>query len=102
MDAETCDMCGKMLLADEDTRYVVRIEVFAAYDPMELTEDDLRRDRAADIAQLLARMEQMNPQELEDQVYKKFVFDLCPACQRKYLANPLRTRQPPDSKARMD
>ena len=89
MDGETCDMCGKVLLADEDTRYVVRIEVFAAYDPLELTEDDLSRDRAADIEQLLKRMEQMNPQELQDQVYKRVVFDLCPACQRKYLARPL-------------
>ena len=38
-----CDLCGKTLLPDEDVRYIVRIEVFAAADPLELTEEDLKR-----------------------------------------------------------
>jgi len=89
VDNVTCDMCGKMLLEDENTRYIVRIEVFAAYDTMELTTDQVGRDPSEEMARLLDVMECMDPQELEDQVYKSFRFDLCPACQRKYLANPL-------------
>ncbi len=85
----TCDMCGKPLLVDEETRYVVRIEVVAAYDPMEITADDLKESRIDEIRALLKRMETMDPQELEDQVYKKLTFDLCPGCRKKYIENPL-------------
>jgi len=87
----TCDMCGKTLLADEDTRYVVRIEAYAAYDPMEITTNDLREDRTDEIQDLLERMETMDPDALNDQVYKTFRFDLCPACHAAYIQDPLRT-----------
>ncbi len=107
MDGFTCDMCDKVLLADEDTRYIARIEVFAAYDPMEIAPSDLRKDRSDEIARLLEQLREADPRELQDQVYKSFQFDLCPACQKKYLADPLPERpggqkgqgtsQPPDS-----
>jgi len=84
-----CDMCGKPLLVDSDVRYVVKIEVFAAYDPMELTADDLGRDYMEEIRELARELSKAEPQELEDQVYKSFLFDLCPECQKKYLKAPL-------------
>jgi len=92
MDGFTCDMCGKVLLADEDTRYIARIEVFAAYDPMEIAPGDVQTDRSDEIAQLLEQLREADPQELQDQVYKSFQFDLCPTCQKKYLADPLPER----------
>jgi DNA-binding GntR family transcriptional regulator len=85
-----CDLCGKTLMADEDVRYVVRIEVFAAADPMELTEEDLKKDLRKALRELVARMEHMDPEEAQDQVYRCFHFELCPGCQRKYLKDPLR------------
>ena len=85
-----CDLCGKPLLVDSDVRYVVKIEVFAAYDPMELTVEDLKRDRLKEIRELVRRLSEMEPQELEDQVYKSFTFDMCPECQKTYLKDPLR------------
>jgi hypothetical protein len=42
-------------MADEDMRYVVRIEVFAAADPMELTEEDLKKDLRKALRELSAR-----------------------------------------------
>ena len=60
MDGITCDMCGKPLLVDEPARYEVRIEVYAAYDPLELTPDDLARDTRAEIHALLERMKAGN------------------------------------------
>jgi hypothetical protein len=95
MDGIVCDMCGKELLTDEDTRYVVKIQVYAAYDPMELTADDVARDRSNELAELLRQLESMNADELEDQVARCFEFDLCPACQKKYLAEPLPGVKPP-------
>ncbi|NIA20688.1 MAG: hypothetical protein GWP05_01700 [Anaerolineaceae bacterium] len=89
MDGFTCDMCGKVLLADEDTRYVARIEVFAAYDPMEIAPGDMQTDRSDEMARLLERLREADPRELQDQVYKSFQFDFCPGCQKKYLADPL-------------
>jgi len=89
MDGLTCDLCGKALLVDEPVRYEARIQVVAAYDPLELTADDLRCDRRAEIRALIARMADMDPQELEDAVHKEFRFDLCMACQRRYIRDPL-------------
>ena len=89
MDDFTCDICGKVLLADENTRYIVKIEVFAAYDPLELTRQDIEGDHEAEMARLLAQMRNMSTEQLEDQVYRSFRFDLCPSCQAKYLAQPL-------------
>jgi len=85
----TCDMCGKTLLADEDTRFVVKVEVYAAYDPMEITEEDLREDHGDEISDLLAELEDADPEELENKVYKTFRFDLCPECHEAYLKDPL-------------
>jgi hypothetical protein len=85
----TCDMCGKPLLTDEDVRYVVKIEVYAAYDPMEVTEDELDEDHLNDMNELVEQMEGSETEELEDQVYKSFRFDLCPTCQQRYLRDPL-------------
>jgi hypothetical protein len=85
----TCDLCGKTLQAEEDTRYVVKIEVYAAYDPMEISGDDLREDHDDEIQGLLAQMEDMDAEDLEDQVFKTFRFDLCPECHEAYLKDPL-------------
>ena len=85
----TCDMCGKTLLSDEDVRYVVKVEVYAAYDPLEITDEDLKKDHKQEIADLLSDMNGMDAEELEEGVYKRLRFDLCAACQRRYLANPL-------------
>lgn len=84
-----CDMCGKGLLLDEDVRYEVQIEVKSAYDPLELTTSDFARDFQKEMSHLLEKMRNRSPQELEDEVYKLFKFDLCLTCQKKFLKNPL-------------
>lgn len=94
MDHLTCDLCGKPLLATEPARYEVRIQVYAAYDPLELTPDDLARDPRAEIRALLEKLEHMDPQEVEESVYKEFLFDLCMGCQKRYLLAPLPGRPP--------
>ena len=92
MDGISCDGCGTGLLIDADVRYLVKIEVYAAYDPMEITRQDLVRDQHRDMARLIREMEGMDPQALEDQVYRQFQFDLCPKCQEAYLKDPLGLR----------
>jgi len=89
VDGISCDGCGAGLLIDDDVRYLVKIEVFAAYDPMEISREDLARDPRSEMDRLLEKMRFMDPQELEDQVYKRLQLDLCPRCQRAYLRDPL-------------
>ena len=84
-----CDICGKTLLLDEDVRYIVNIEVFAAADPMELTADDLKKDFRKEYRELIQRLRKMDPEKVQDTVYRHFRFELCPACQKNYLKDPL-------------
>ena len=84
----TCDSCGKELRAGED-RYVVKIEVFAAHDPAELTEADLDEDHMEAVSQLIQQMEEEEvPQALEP-ASRQLRYDLCPECRKRYLRDPL-------------
>jgi hypothetical protein len=85
----TCDLCGKDLTASGDSRYVVKIEAYAGFDPTQITEEDLDDDHMEAVSQLLQRDEGLTPQELEAQVRKGFRFDLCPTCHEKFLKDPL-------------
>jgi len=99
MQKMTCDRCGKLLLIDESVRYEVVIEVKSAYDPMEITISDLARDKKAEIKHLINRIADADPQELADQVYKRFIFDLCPKCQREYIRNPIPHHEQPEEES---
>ena len=88
----TCDMCGKVLLADDDVHYVVKIEVYAAYDPIELSEEDLEQDYTEEINELCEELEEADQQEEEEKVYKTFRFDLCAGCHEQFLRDPLAAR----------
>lgn len=84
-DGISCDRCSRSLLVEEKVRYVCEVKVYAAYDILELTPEDLARDRTAEIAQLLAIIEKADPEELMDEVARTFKLDLCPPCQRELL-----------------
>jgi hypothetical protein len=85
----TCDGCGRSIPGRDEPRYEVRIEVKAAADPLQVTTEDLERDFRAEITELLGRMEGLSAAEAQDQVYRVFHFDLCPACQHRYIEDPL-------------
>jgi len=90
MDRLTCDVCGNGLLLDGEVRYEVKIEVVSAYDPMEVTDEDLARDHEAEMKALVEKMKDMTQEQAMDPVYRAFRFDLCGRCQREYLRDPLR------------
>lgn len=89
----SCDLCGKELLPQGDDRYVVKIEVFAAHDPRELTEADLDEDHMEAVSQLLHDAQDNADLETETPSNKKFRYDLCPECQKKFLRDPLGKEQ---------
>jgi hypothetical protein len=89
MNHRICDHCGKELLKDNEVRYEVKIEIKAAYDPLNVTDRDLEKDFRQEIARVLQQLQNLSLAEAQDQVYRLFEFDLCPACQRAYIENPL-------------
>lgn len=88
MDTAVCDLCGADLLGRE-LRYVVEIKVYAGCDPLEITAADLSRDLRAEMNELVKKLKRAEPESLEEEVYTELRFDLCPACRRRYLAEPL-------------
>jgi hypothetical protein len=83
-----CDGCGKELRAGED-HHVVKIEVYAAHDPAELTEDDLDEDHMEAVSQLIRELEDLDePPDLEPPS-RQMRYDLCGDCRKRYLRDPL-------------
>ena len=89
MDGLSCDMCGNELLLDDDVRYVAEIQVYAAYDPLEITAADLRQDFTKKIRELIEKLKSVSKEDAESSVYQAFTFDLCARCRREYAAHPL-------------
>ncbi|MGQ0634684.1 MAG: hypothetical protein ACT4QC_08740 [Planctomycetaceae bacterium] len=81
----SCDLCGQPL---EDRRYVVRMEVFPAFDHDALTEADLDADHLQEVANEIHEMEATGA-ALDDASTKSYRFDLCPRCHEKYAKDPL-------------
>lgn len=87
----SCDLCGREI---REERYTAKIEVAAAFDPDELTEEDLDTDHLDQIAESLAEMETTGDFDLEETGPRNFEFDLCPNCCRRFLKAPLGPARP--------
>jgi hypothetical protein len=81
----SCDLCGQPL---DDRRFIVRMEVFPAFDPHDITEEDLDADHLQEVADELREME-VTGGVVEDLSPKSFRFDLCPRCHARYTKDPL-------------
>ena len=88
-----CDRCGQPLEKGQ-LRYTVKIQVFAAYDELEVSGKDLLKSHKAEIQRLIEQTSHMTEEELMREVYVELRFDLCRECQREYLKQPI--PQPPD------
>jgi len=88
MITRVCDRCGQPI-EDGTLRYEARIQVFAAYDPLEISFDDLTQDHSAEIAKIVEQCKDLTEEDLMRDVYLDFHFDLCRPCQRAYIKDPL-------------
>jgi len=86
-----CDKCGVPLGPGDGDRFIVLIEAYAAAEPIEFSADDLTADRSEEWRSLVTRLHRADPDELEDQTYRRRRFDLCPPCHRNFLRHPLGT-----------
>ena len=81
-----CDRCSA-LIEHPRARFAMRLELFAAYDGLEIrsAEDLEKRNLKAEIQQLLDEMKEMDPSQLERDVYARYEFDLCKKCRDHWL-----------------
>jgi hypothetical protein len=84
----TCDLCGKELGTGAD-HYVVKIEVFAAHDPAEITEADLEEDHMEAVSQMLQDAEDHGGAERIEPASQQFRYDMCPECRKRFVRDPL-------------
>jgi hypothetical protein len=89
-------MCGVRIERNE-LRYALKMSIFAAYDTLQIELSDLEKDCEDEIRKLVESMEDMNPKELEEDVFKQFKFDLCRRCQQRFIKKPLGTRRDEDA-----
>ncbi len=82
-----CDMCGKSLVPEEDDRYVVKIEIYAACDSMEVDDDEGLIDDFEEEDE--EAVDTIDPEEMDGVEYKPFRYDLCSKCHSRYMQDPL-------------
>ena len=88
-----CDFCGE-LLEEGRPRFICRGELFCGFEGLEI-DDDLDRSPESiqqEIQQLIQELEKRPEQELTDEVYYPFAFDLCRRC-RDQLYRFLKSRR---------
>jgi hypothetical protein len=85
---EYCDRCGQPI-AQGALRFVVRLQVFAAADTLEVTAAELLDHPQERIEELLRQCEGLTEEQLMEDVYVEREYDLCPACKRRFMEHPL-------------
>ena len=83
-----CDRCGRALDPEEDLRYVVKMEIYAAMDQFCVEGSDDDRDHLLEIHEILEQVHDADDGIGED-VYRKVRLDLCCECHRKFIKDPL-------------
>lgn len=88
----SCDCC-KRILSPEELRYVVKIEVAAAIDPVDIAPDGDDRDHLEEVDEVLAQLEEMDDPMISDDILQYMRFDLCSECRKHFIGNPLSRRK---------
>jgi len=84
----SCDLCKRPLDPQDDLRYVVKIEVYAALDQeQEVIEED--QDNLLEMQEVFQRLDDHADETISAEVYQTMRFDLCPDCRKRFAKNPL-------------
>lgn len=82
----SCDLCGRVIPRE---RYEAKVEIAAAFDPEELTEDDLDADHLQSIAESLEILDDSCEFDAAAVEPKTLRFDLCLQCMKRFARDPL-------------
>lgn len=83
-----CDKCGTRMGANDSQRFIVKIEVYAAAGHVDVTASD-DEQHESQLQRVMQELADADPDEIEDQTYRSFRFDVCDVCRRGLLAKPL-------------
>ena len=83
-----CDKCGLPMKANDSSRFIVKMEVFAAAGHVDLDSGADPKNREA-LADVLKQLASADPDEIENRTYRCFRFDVCDRCRRALLDHPL-------------
>ena len=87
-DRVTCELCDRAV--PKHMSFVVRMDVFADPTIPPLSTEDLEQMNFGEsLRKLMDEMKGMTADDLQDGVHRRFEFRLCPACQKRFLANPM-------------
>ena len=67
----SCDRCKRTLDAEQDLRYVVRIEIHAAMEPVEVDEFEDDRDHLVEIQEILERLDDAESDAIGDDILSR-------------------------------
>jgi len=82
----TCDRCKKTIDVTNEIRFVVSIEVQAAFGA---DETDVQHEHLDELSEALCELNSEEQEEISHQVYEKRSFDLCDTCRTEYGENLL-------------
>jgi hypothetical protein len=84
----SCDLCGKGISAATGPRMVLKLESYPAPDADQPPAAYAETDVVEEVALLLQEAEEAG-EDVPTPTTRKLAFDLCVACHRKVLSNPL-------------
>ncbi len=85
----SCDRCKRIINPEEELRYVVKLEVEAAMEPLDVDEFEDDRDHLTEVQEILERLEDSYSDLVSDDLYQRRRFDLCAECYRRFIKAPL-------------
>jgi hypothetical protein len=78
-----CDCCHKEIKPPE-VRFLIKLEMLAAAEPLVFTREEMEKDHRSELEHLVKIMEEHDPQDINDEVYVNYEFDLCSRCRRQF------------------
>ncbi|MFO7904428.1 MAG: hypothetical protein ACQESR_19370 [Planctomycetota bacterium] len=84
----SCDRCKRTIDPEEDLRYVVKLEVQAAMEPLEVDEFEDDRDHLLEVQEILEQLDDSENDAISDELYQRCRYDLCADCYREFVKNP--------------
>ena len=85
----TCDGCRRAIDPAEELRYVVKMEIYAAMEPIGGDELEDDRDHLMEVHEILERNFADGSECVSDDVYQRRSYDLCSECHKKFVKNPI-------------
>jgi hypothetical protein len=88
-----CDFCKCEIDPQHESSYVLQMELYPAPAAEEARIDE-DRDHLADFHEVLERFDEFDEEGalMGSETYRKKRFDLCPACCKRFLQDPLGRR----------